>query len=406
MPRKGADWMPVTVVCGTDGPAGAAAVSGLLLRVERLMSVYVESWQASTGQVVVRVGNSAGREEQIVPDLDHVCVSCTMRDVVAGAVRRAAESGFYDAAVVHLHPGIEPDVALGALVGQLGRVAYVDTVVTILTAGWYKALTQAVTVEEAGIAVWPGGDRAASTLLALGIEVADVLVRVVGDGPSALPSDQSAVLGLCAPGARQLAVLSPLDLEPAAVLCTGAFDASRLDPFADYGLRDDAVQLPAGDHGLARLRWTSQRPLHPGRFWDRLDDLAGGVVRSSGRLWFATRPELVLSWDTAGDGLRFGPTTRWLTPAPDCAGLGSDALPTAAHRAHALARTHPYYGDRENMLVFLGNGPRLTQVREVLDGCLLTDDELSEGAATWRGLPDPFPAWELPRAGGFAAGAA
>ena len=45
-------------------------------------------------------------------------------------------------------------------------------------------------------------------------------------------------------------------------------------------------------------------------------------------------------------------------------------------------------------LVFVGQGMDEACIRQALDACLLTDDELLRGKTYWKTLEDPFPAWE------------
>ena len=52
------------------------------------------------------------------------------------------------------------------------------------------------------------------------------------------------------------------------------------------------------------------------------------------------------------------------------------------------------FGDMRQELVFIGQNLNQTQMIKDLDKCLLDEDELLTGKASWKKLPDPFPAWE------------
>ena len=45
-------------------------------------------------------------------------------------------------------------------------------------------------------------------------------------------------------------------------------------------------------------------------------------------------------------------------------------------------------------LVFIGQGLDEERIRQALDACLLSDEQLLRGRDFWATLPDPFPAWE------------
>jgi hypothetical protein len=80
-----------------------------------------------------------------------------------------------------------------------------------------------------------------------------------------------------------------------------------------------------------------------------------------------------------------------------------------AERADLESRWDPVFGDRQQELVFIGIALDGERLRVALDGALLTGAELSAagvglpsvgsglpaGFAAWRGLPDPFPEWDL-----------
>jgi G3E family GTPase len=50
-------------------------------------------------------------------------------------------------------------------------------------------------------------------------------------------------------------------------------------------------------------------------------------------------------------------------------------------------------GDRRQEIVFIGIGMDEAALRQRLDACLLTTDEMRGGPDAWSRLPDPFPRW-------------
>ena len=51
------------------------------------------------------------------------------------------------------------------------------------------------------------------------------------------------------------------------------------------------------------------------------------------------------------------------------------------------------HGDRRQELVFIGIGMNEKRLREMLNACLLTNEEWRAGPRAWAKLPDPFPRW-------------
>lgn len=51
------------------------------------------------------------------------------------------------------------------------------------------------------------------------------------------------------------------------------------------------------------------------------------------------------------------------------------------------------YGDRRQEIVFIGQNLEPERTSEILDRCLLSDEEMAAGRTAWRAFDDPFPRW-------------
>ncbi len=128
------------------------------------------------------------------------------------------------------------------------------------------------------------------------------------------------------------------------------------------------------DPRVSAVRYTHERPLHPGRLQAVLDRRIepgefGFVVRSAGFCRLATRPSRVASWDHVGRVISFEP-------------IGGDAV---SAEAELLAIGQD--------LAFIGIDLEPAALTAAIDDAALTDAEFAAGPGSWRRLPDPFPEW-------------
>lgn len=221
-------------------------------------------------------------------------------------------------------------------------------------------------------------ERSIGDLVARQIEQADA-VLLTGELDDAWETEQLRVLlRRLAPWASHQRPGDPL---------TSARGRSEPVTALTRGLRGYAVGVhePVPAHGVAACIFRARRPFHPGRLHHALDEITDGVLRSRGHFWLASRPDLVMTWESAG-GLTIGPHSGWLADLPE---KHWDEVDTE-RRLAATLDWDPYYGDRHHHLAFIGIDIDPVRIHRVLDGCLLTDDELSRGEQHWRQLPDPF----------------
>lgn len=345
--------LPVTLVTGIDPERLVTLVTGLQLRCDALAAVALDG---GDGTMIAASSDSDGRGQQSRLQLLGDCDGCTAAQAMVDLVHQLAARRRYDALLLSPPSGMEPQEALAALDALNPGLAIVDTVVCVLGAGWESDLLTTDDLSDRRLAP-AGDDRPVALLLAMQLEAADVLV---------LDSDAtpSPVLSALAPLSRVLSPQPLLDVGPRAVLATGARSRRR-----QGGLLDGPETLPLG--GLRRLRWNHHRPLHPVRFYDSIDDLAGAVLRSSGFLRLAGVGR-ILRWESAGPGISLWPGTQ---PPP--------SPPT--------------------QLVLLGPDLDAGAVAALLGRCVLTDEEFHAGAVAWRRLENPFP-WRIDDLGAASPG--
>ncbi|QFZ18995.1 ribosome hibernation factor-recruiting GTPase MRF [Saccharothrix syringae] len=339
-----------------------------------------EVWRASPGSVLVRhdlrdLARGVVRRwvdgELTVLELAHGCVSCTLRLDLLPLLERLGGR-----VVVHLDPALEPEPVCLALRGVDVEVRAVVTVVDRLT--WLADATGEDAMAERGLGAAEGDERTVAQVVVGQAEFADAIVLTgVGADPAL-----DAVLDRLNPLAprrdrRALDVPELLAAIPAGAR-RGRFD----DGFGTL-LRGQPPLEPA--HGVEVVHFVARRPFHPMRLHRALDVLLDGVVRTRGRVWVASQPDVALWLESAGGGLNVGNLGPWLAAVDDWSGVDP------GRRAAASATWDPRYGDRSQELVVVTATAAPGRITAALRGALVTDEELA--LVDELEFVDPFAEW-------------
>lgn len=141
-------------------------------------------------------------------------------------------------------------------------------------------------------------------------------------------------------------------------------------------------------HNISCFVWRARRPFHPERFWHTVNRSFPGLFRVKGFFWLATRMDFAGGLAKAGNQYRQAAAGSWW------AAVARERWPAAAHkRAQIENEFVEPYGDRRQLLAFMGIGMDATELRRRLALALLTDGEITAGDESWKSFPDPFPAW-------------
>ncbi|MFC6015185.1 CobW family GTP-binding protein [Plantactinospora solaniradicis] len=388
----------VTVLSGFWPSATFALARALLADDPSLLLVRHELVDLRAGVVrrVVRTGTGIVEDEMV--GLVHGCLSCTLREDVLPTLARLARTHPGQDLVLVLPETVEPEAVAEACAHALvdgapitDRVHF-DSYVTVVDAE-HLLDGLASTEELAGLGIQAAEDdhRALADVLVRQIEYADTLV-VWGEGRDGDhdSSQLSVLLHRLAPWATQLPVDDPY--VDAGALARHLRHTDRHRPETPGVLARGiegyllGVHEPLPESGVVSAVFRSRRPFHPGRLHGLLEAVNAPVLRSRGVLWLASQPDTAVGWEFAGGGLTLNSLGRWLVDVPD---EGWEEASDQRRLAAAL-NWDPYYGDRENYLVFIGFDLDPVDLHRTLAGCLLTDAELADGEAGWRHYPDPF----------------
>ncbi|MEO9330249.1 ribosome hibernation factor-recruiting GTPase MRF [Gordonia aurantiaca] len=398
---------PIVLVSGLD-PAAVRRIGDALEAEAGTIRVHHDLSRVSDGRVIRRPGwrepDGRRREDVLVIDLAHGCVSCTLREDLLPLLRRLHRRPSVDRIVLALDPLLEPEriawsienVVVGTVPDAPAAPASSDvrieaTITVVAEQDWLLHATGDREVTE--VLAAPVDDERTMAQLAVGqVAFADALV-ITGCDPALRQAWESArlmaVLERLAPRAPMIFEIPGRRIDPtlAAQLLAAIPRTSRrgrIDGPHDPLLAD---QPPLdADCGVTWLEFHADRPMHPGRLHDAIDALLDGVVCARGRLWLATRPDEALWLESAGGGLRIAPGGRWL------AAMDEHELDRVSPERRALGalRWDQAHGDRHTSLVALVHRAHPEDLVDELQTALLTDVEFSAGQNVWDRYDDPF----------------
>lgn len=103
----------------------------------------------------------------------------------------------------------------------------------------------------------------------------------------------------------------------------------------------------------------------------------GGLHRSKGVFWLATRPSQMGSWSTAGAMLTLGSEMPWFCTVPD-----EDWMADEETMSNIKADFEGQWGDRRQELVMIGENLDTDELTKLFDSCLLSRSEMRK----WEGV--------------------
>jgi G3E family GTPase len=249
---------------------------------------------------------------------------------------------------------------------SLARVARLDTLVTVVdTSTFLSEIAKGEALADRDMTAGEGDARSVADLLVDQVEFADVILLNKTDlvPPARLGAVETVVRRLN-PTAKILHTQRGV-VDIGEVLDTGLFDpvAAAEAPGWDEEIADGHTP-ETEEYGIASMTFRADRPFHPQRLFDALDEVRG-VLRSKGFCWIASRPEIAAIWSQAGPNLVIEPAQFW-------------------------SATELQPGQE---IVLIGVRLDRDRIQALLVSALLTDDEVALGAQGWATMPDPLPAW-------------
>jgi G3E family GTPase len=381
--------LPVVVVTGLHQEQRRQAVLELIADSPAAIVLHHDLSRAAQGEVVRRVWDHNGTALMVRATLTNDCPCCALREDLLPYLKQIAQAGHHRLAVVDLWGGSDPQplvetIAHAEVEGQsMDEFVQVKGVVTAVDPlRMIPELSTGDLLAEHALHTTANDERTVAEALSHQVEYANVIA--VAHKPS---SPESGELRAGLAMLRQLrptAHIVRLGFRELTRTATAGFDTDA----AAYRVSPAVAQLPQQcEHdGVTTLLWRRRQPLHPERLHQALERLVPCAQRSRGRFWLANRPDVMLAWDAAGASLTVEDCGPWLA----CLSDEEWDLHPPERRIAAALEWDAQYGDRIQLLSFTAQGLDADGISNLLDSCLLTDDELAAGESGWKALPDAF----------------
>ncbi len=302
---EAADGVPVILISGIDFEPMAMTTIGLQWDLPRAV-VLRHELNPEHETLICTVSDARGLLERVEVSLEHACVFCALREDVIPTLERLAATGIWDSIIAQL-PLTAETTQVCRVIGYeptaAPHVRIAASLVALSGPDVGEDLLGEDTLTDRELPVRDDDDRGVAEVASAMVEYADAVV--VTDRLAA--HDRDVIQAIARPDATIVQDTAELD---SAALVRGIHHHDHSESWVDV-VRRGPLPTPPEHSAAWTLDFRSERPFHPDRLRERIEDLGGGRYRSRGCFWLPSRPHQICQWDGAGGMLSVGTCERW-----------------------------------------------------------------------------------------------
>ena len=393
--------LPVTVLSGFLGAGKTTVLTNVLNNREgKKVAVIVNDMsEINIDQSLIQNDVSFNHKEEKLVEMSNGCICCTLREDLLIEVAELAKSKKFDYLLIESTGISEPLPVAETFTFEdengvsLSDVSKLDTMVTVVDAvNFLKDYDEAKYLQDVGESLGEDDERSVADLLVDQVEFADVILISKTDLVNKSDINKLTTILKTLNTSAEIIPISNGNVNINEILNTGLFNFEHAQQAPGWLKEINGEHIPeTEEYGISSFVYEARKPFYPKKFHNFLHskDLSGKLIRSKGFFWLATRPMYAGSWSQAGGIAHHGFAGMFWKAIP------KDRWPSDKETLDFINEkwVEPF-GDMRQELVFIGQGLDKDKIINLLDECLLSDEDLLLGRKHWETFSDPFPKWD------------